>query len=295
VSFSIARGSVAALVGPNGSGKTTLLSCLAALHRPLSGCVHVDGVDMLAEPRLGHRRIGYLKDFFGLYDDLTVRQCLWHAARSQAIDATRCPEVVERVAADLELGHLLATRAGELSRGQRQRLAIARTMVHRPAVLLLDEPASGLDPEARHELAGLMRRLQADGVTLLVSSHILAELAEYSTEMLIIRAGRLLEQRALEGASGDAPATRWLRMEFFAQCTEIPAVISRYPGVAQTRLDPHGVVFAFHGDGQGRNGLLRACLDAGLPVSGLSAISVSLQDEYLRRVGTGADAHGGAA
>ena len=291
VSFSIARGSVAALVGPNGAGKTTLLSCLAALHRPLSGSVHVDGVDMLAEPRLGHRRIGYLKDFFGLYDSLTVRQCLWHAARSQGIGALHCPEVVAGVAGELELGHLLASRAGELSRGQRQRLAIARTMVHRPAVLLLDEPASGLDPEARHELALLMRRLQADGVTLLVSSHILAELAEYSSEMLIIRGGRLLEQRTLQGTAG----AQWLRMEFFQPCAEVPTLIAGYPGVDEARLDADAVVFAFRGDAQGRNGLLRACLDAGLPVSGLGSISTSLQDEYLRRVGTGADAPAGLA
>jgi ABC-2 type transport system ATP-binding protein len=288
VSFEVARGSVTALVGPNGAGKTTLLSCLAALLRPLSGSVHVDGVDMLRHPREGHRHIGYLKDFFGLYDSLSVAQSLWHAARSQGIPASRCREVVARVAADLALDDLMQASAGKLSRGQRQRLAIARTLVHRPAVLLLDEPASGLDPEARHDLAGLMRRLQADGVTLLVSSHILAELAEYSTEMMIIRDGRVLEQRAVSAAQG----TLRLRMELYAPVPRVPEPLAAYPGVGEVRLEADSLVFSFRGDARDRNALLRACLEAGLPVSGLGAFSAGLQDEYLRRVRPG---DGGAA
>ncbi len=156
VSFSVARGSVTALVGPNGAGKTTLLSCIAALLRPLSGAVQVDGVDMLAEPREGHRRIGYLKDFYGLYDSLTVAQSLWHAARGQGIDPANCRGVVERVAADLDLAGLMQAQVGALSRGQRQRLAIARTLVHRPPVLLLDDVMSELDAHRRQQVIALV-------------------------------------------------------------------------------------------------------------------------------------------
>jgi len=280
ISFSVPRGSVTALVGPNGAGKTTLMSCLAALARPLSGSVMVDGVDMLGNPREGHRRIGYLKDFFGLYDSLTVRQTLLHAARCQAVAPQRCAAVVEEMAVALDLTQLLASAAGELSRGQRQRLAIARTMVHRPTVLLLDEPASGLDPEARHELALLMRRLQANGVTLLVSSHILAELAEYSTEMMIIRDGRLLEQRSLLVDT----AQRHLRMELFEPAGHVPAVLGSHALVSDARLDGAAVLFAFSGSLKQQHELLAACLAAGVTVSGLGEASAGLQDEYLRRV-----------
>ena len=290
ISFDVARGSVTALVGPNGAGKTTLLSCVAALLRPLSGSVHVDGVDMLAEPRDGHRRIGYLKDFYGLYDSLTVRQTLWHAARSQGIAPADCPAVIERVAQALDLDALLGSLAGALSRGQRQRLAIARTMVHAPPVLLLDEPASGLDPEARHDLAALMRRLQADGVTLLVSSHILAELSEYSTEMMILRDGRLLEQRPLAGAA-DAV---WLRMALVTPPAEVPAPLAAHPAVSGARVDGDGVLFAFAGDAAARHALLAQCVAGEVPVCGLADAGARLQDEYLRRVrphgGTGAPA-----
>ena len=291
VSFRVPRGSVTALVGPNGAGKTTLLSCIAALAEPLAGTVHVDGVDMLAAPRRGHRRIGYLKDFFGLYDALSVRRTLWHAARSQGIPGADCEAVVARVARALALEALMPATAGSLSRGQRQRLAIARTLVHGPSVLLLDEPASGLDPEARHDLAMLMRRLQSDGVTLLVSSHILAELAEYSTEMMIIRDGRLLEQRSL----GAAPGAVTLRMELVMPLASVPAVIAGHPRVRGPRVEERALVFEFEGDAAERHTLLRDCLAAGVPVSGLAEWSAGLQDEYLRRVRPGAVPDGGSA
>jgi ABC-2 type transport system ATP-binding protein len=177
---------------------------------------------------------------------------------------------------------LLQAPAGGLSRGQRQRLAIARTLVHRPPVLLLDEPASGLDPEARHDLALLMRRLQAAGTTLLVSSHILAELAEYSSEMLIIRDGRLIEQRALRGAAG----TTRLRMELCNPADRVPPALAAQPGVSDARIEDGAVVFLLEGAARERHALLRACLDAGLAVSGLAECDAGLQQEYLRRVRT---------
>jgi ABC-2 type transport system ATP-binding protein len=153
-------------------------------------------------------------------------------------------------------------------------------MVHRPAILLLDEPASGLDPEARHELAILMRRLQAEGVTILVSSHILAELAEYSTEMMIIRDGQVLEQRSLRDYLGQ----RLLRMEFSASVEQVPVVLQSHPLVADVQLDNGGVLFAFSGDAKQQHELLAACIQSGLAVSAVGDANAGLQDEYLHRV-----------
>ncbi|MFM8331988.1 MAG: ABC transporter ATP-binding protein [Candidatus Methylumidiphilus sp.] len=194
VSLHIAQGSITALVGPNGAGKTTLLRCLAGLEQPVGGSIRVDGVDVLEQPRDCHRVIGYLSDFFGLYERLTVRQCLLYVARAQGMDADGAAQAVVDVSARLGLAGRLAARPGELSRGLRQRVAIAQAIIHAPRVVLLDEPASGLDPEARHELAQLFLDLQAQGMTLLVSSHILAELEAYSTDMLVLRHGRIIEQ-----------------------------------------------------------------------------------------------------
>ena len=213
VSLRIEPGTVTALVGPNGAGKTTLLRCIAALDTPLSGTVRVAGLDVYESPREVHRLMGFLSDNFGLYGDLTVAQGLEYAARSQGLAAKDVALAVKTTAGRMGLGDKLQHLASTLSRGQRQRLAIGQAIIHSPQVLLLDEPASGLDPEARSALAGVFKALQAQGMTLLVSSHILAELDEYSTHMLALNQGRVLEHRALGMAAlpdaTGAPARRF--------------------------------------------------------------------------------------
>lgn len=208
VGFRIERGTITALVGPNGAGKTTLLRCLAGMERPFAGAIRVNGVDVVDEPRASHRHVGYLSDFFGLYGELSVRQCLGYVAAANGLDVHARDRAIEEVANELGLVDRLAQRAGELSRGLRQRVAIAQAIIHAPAVVLLDEPASGLDPEARYALGELFVALRQRGLTLLVSSHILAELEAYSTHMLILQGGRVVDHRALAGAATAVAQTR---------------------------------------------------------------------------------------
>ncbi len=208
VSFNLAAGSVTALVGPNGAGKSTLMRCIAGLAEPLSGAVYLNGVAISDNPRLAHRDIGYLEDEFGLYDELTASQCLHYAAAARGVPDAALNARTEAVAAQLDISHCLPKRVHELSRGQRQRVAIGQAIISAPKLLVLDEPASGLDPEARASLAGLFKRLQADGITLLVSSHILTELEAYSTHMLVLRAGRMIEYRALSTVAASAVPLR---------------------------------------------------------------------------------------
>src|SRR5690606_31914263 len=146
----------------------------------------IDGLDTRDAPRAVHARLGYLPDFFGLYDALNVRRCLYYAARAHGITAGAATGAVEAAAARVGLSDRMEQAAGALSRGLRQRLAIAQALVHRPAVLLLDEPAAGLDPQARRDLSQLLLSLKTDGMTLVVSSHILAELEDYSDRMIIV-------------------------------------------------------------------------------------------------------------
>ncbi len=206
VTFTLAAGSVTALVGPNGAGKSTLMRCIAGLAEPLAGAVYLNGIAITDNPRLAHRDIGYLEDEFGLYDELTASQCMRYAAAARGVADANLDARTEAVAAQLDITHCLPKRVRELSRGQRQRVAIGQAIISAPKLLVLDEPASGLDPEARASLASLFRRLQADGITLLVSSHILTELEAYSTHMLVLRAGRMIEYRALSTvAASSAP------------------------------------------------------------------------------------------
>lgn len=196
VSFDINKGSITALVGPNGAGKSTLLRCIAALDYPLSGTISLDGRDVFEDPRASHAKIGYLSDNFGLYETLTVRQCLYFSAASQGVAEQDIEEVVESTALQLKMTDKLDAMAGNLSRGQKQRVAIGQSIIHSPDLLLLDEPASGLDPEARHSLSQVFITLKDGGMTLMVSSHILAELEDYSTDMLVLKGGVVVQHQA---------------------------------------------------------------------------------------------------
>lgn len=201
VSFSMQPGSITALVGPNGAGKTTLMRCLAALETPTAGSIHIDGLDVLEHPREAHALMGYLPDFYGLYDDLTVEQSLRYHAMAQNIPSREQAAAIERVAIRMQIQEHFSQETGSLSRGQRQRLAIAQAIIHHPKVLLLDEPASGLDPEARYHLSQLLVLLAQEGITMLVSSHILSELEDYCTDMIILRDGKIVKQCAIDESS----------------------------------------------------------------------------------------------
>ena len=283
VSFKLASGTVTALVGPNGAGKSTLLRCMAGLETPALGEIEIAGVDVLDSPRQAHRRLGYLSDFFGVYDALTVRQCLLHAGAINGTSDAELAIAVARTAKSLALSDRLESAAGTLSRGLRQRLAIGQAIIHSPRVLLLDEPAAGLDPEARHGLATLFRELQAGGMTLVVSSHILAELDEYSTDMLVLKGGRIVEQRSLHGAGPEARERR-MQVTLAAPDPHAAEVLAAHPAVASVAAEGAMVTFALRGDDSSPAAVLRALVEAGIEVVGFGESRENLHDSYLRTV-----------
>jgi ABC-2 type transport system ATP-binding protein len=289
VSFRVAAGSITALVGPNGAGKTTLLRCLAALEEPVAGTIRIAGVDVLATPRDCHRLVGYLSDFFGLYDELTARQCLLHAAAIRGIPAAGREAAALDAAGRLGLADRLSAKAGTLSRGLRQRLAIAQAIVHRPRLLLLDEPASGLDPEARARLAELFVALRDEGMTLVVSSHILAELDAYSTDMLVLREGRLLAHSPVRGvaAPSAAAATLRMRLEVAEPSAQLAEILAACAGVSEIAIDGLTAEFTGPAAADERHRLLRRLLDAGVTVSSFAESRQNLQQAYLESVRTG--------
>lgn len=279
VGFSLPPASVTALVGPNGAGKTTLLRCLAALEQPYAGRVRVDGHDTLAAPRAVHRSTGFLSDAFGLYRALTVRRNLHYAALSRGLGEADALRRLDAVAAQLNVADLLDTAAGELSRGQRQRVAIAQTIIHEPRVLLLDEPASGLDPVARAELASLMRHLRESGMTIVVSSHILAELDDYSTHMLRLDAGRAGELTPLAAAAQEAGA--WLRLRTVEPVVQLAEQVGGLAGVSDLRMHEDYLLFRFHGDAAGRAEMLRTLVERGVAVCEFADAPPALRTLYL--------------
>jgi ABC-2 type transport system ATP-binding protein len=281
VSVAVREGSVTALVGPNGAGKTTLMRCIAALDRPQAGRIRVAGLDVHAQPRQAHTLMGYLPDFFGLYDTLTVRQCLLNRAAALDVPAAEREARVTAAATAVGLADRLQQRAGELSRGLRQRLAIGQSLVHGPRVLILDEPASGLDPEARQALSALMLRLSSEGVTLLVSSHILAELQDYSTDMLIIRDGRVVDHRAV-GPNAAAAGRGLLSLRLAAPDDRLAAALAEV--ATEVVVDGADARFLGPAEASERAALLRRLVEAGLAIVAFGEPGESLQAQYLARL-----------
>jgi ABC-2 type transport system ATP-binding protein len=200
LSLSIGPGEIFGFIGPNGAGKSTTMKILSCLIRPDSGSARVAGFDVMKDGDSIRRIIGYMPDFLGVYEDLTVAEYLHFFAAAFEIPRARRSALVDQV---LELTDLTAKKPAlvdSLSRGMQQRLGVARVLIHEPKVLLLDEPASGLDPRARIEMRSLLQELRKMGKTLMVSSHILTELAEMCTSIGIIERGKLLYAGSIDDA-----------------------------------------------------------------------------------------------
>jgi ABC-2 type transport system ATP-binding protein len=197
LSLSIPKGEVFGFIGPNGAGKTSTIKVLATLLKPSAGTVTVGGVDVLQEPAAVRRMIGYMPDFFGVYDDLTANQYLHFFAAAYRIPTARRKAVVADVLALTDLAGKAEAPVDGLSRGMKQRLGLARVLLHDPELLLLDEPASGLDPRARIEMRELLKELKTMGKTIIVSSHILHELSQFCTRIGIIEAGQFVAEGSL--------------------------------------------------------------------------------------------------
>ena len=282
----VAEGEIFGLVGPNGAGKTTTLRILATLLVPDSGDAEIAGASVRRNPNDVRRVLGFMPDSFGVYDDMKVWEYLDFFARCYGISAERRRRMIGDLLELVDLGPKRDTYVQGLSRGMQQRLCLAHALVHDPAVLLLDEPASGLDPRARVELRELLRELRSLGKTILVSSHILPELEELCTSVAIIDRGQVLahgrvadiERRLRVGAVfrirvlGEHEAREAARAWFAVQ----PDVVT-----ADLLEDGH-VEIGFHGDDDGSAQLLATAVGAGLRVATFSRAASDLEELFLQ-------------
>ena len=279
ISFEIKEGSVTALVGPNGAGKTTLLRCMTSLETPLSGHVIVNGIDVHDQPRKAHQHMGYLSDFFGVYKNLTVKQCLTYMAWSQKVPTEGLDQKIAELAKEVDIEKYLDEKAGSLSRGYKQRLGVGLALVHNPKCIFLDEPASGMDPEARIKFSELMLRLKKKGMTIIVSSHILAELEDYCTDMIVLRDGEVKSHVILS----DHQAAQNMTIQIALQSVkkEYTKLIEAYDGVSEMRTSEHGVVVAFTGDQKAQGEFLKHLVEKELPVYQFIVTQKTLKDAYM--------------
>lgn len=284
MSVSVPPGQVTALVGPNGSGKTTLMLILATLLRPDTGFVTVDGIDAMRDPQAARRRIGWMPDTLGVWESLTCREILGTMGRlygmSGAEAAARADEQLEWVG----LTEFAGRPARVLSHGQQQRLSLARATVHRPSVLLLDEPANGLDPGSRIRLRDDVRQMAAAGTAVLVSSHVLSELEELSDRAVFVRHGSTVSVADLSDPTGHELRYRIAGPDPRQGAGLIAALERR--GVAYTRCSGRrdGVLVSFAGR-QAAAGLLADLVGAGVPIAHFAQEGSRLEEAYLAMEG----------
>ncbi len=238
LNLSIERGSIHGFIGPNGAGKTTTMRILATLLEPTSGQAWVSGYPVTEEVHEVRRKVGYMPDFFGVYDNMKVWEYLDFFAAAYHVPQARRKGMIDDLLALVDLNVKKESFVEELSRGMKQRLCLARTLVHEPDLLILDEPASGLDPHARIELRELLKELRSLGKTILVSSHILTELAEMCTHVAIIERGKLLVNGSVQDILFAMQPAREIYVRVLDKADQAARLLSTLSGVLSVRVLP---------------------------------------------------------
>ncbi len=285
-------GGLFGFIGPNGAGKTTTLRMLAGLLEPSAGEVWVDGQRVDRDLKLSHRLIGYMPDFFGVYDDMLVWEYLDFFARCYGLPPARRNTMVGELLDLVNLTDKRNENVQALSRGMQQRLCLAHALVHDPRILLLDEPASGLDPRARVEMRELLKELAAMGKTIVVSSHILAELAEMCTVVGIIEKGKMVACGTMEEIRAQLHASRVLRIRFLADEPDALALLKncRLPGagdpiVLESQGRPGTTVdVEFSGDDDAVAEWLARLVGSGARIADFREAGNELEELFLRLV-----------
>src|SRR5829696_1771458 len=236
----IERGSIHGFIGPNGAGKTTTMRILATLLEPTAGQAWVGGYPVTNAPMEVRKRIGYMPDFFGVYDNMKVWEYLDFFAAAYHVPEEKRKGMIGDLLALVDLSAKKNSFVEELSRGMKQRLCLARTLVHEPELLILDEPASGLDPHARIELRELLKELRSLGKTILVSSHILTELAEMCTHVAIIERGKLLVSGSVADILHAMQPAREIYIRLQARGEDALEIVRGYPAVISAQILPAG-------------------------------------------------------
>ncbi|AEG60888.1 ABC transporter ATP-binding protein [Desulforamulus ruminis] len=284
-SLEIESGKVYGLIGPNGAGKTTVMSIMATLLAPDRGTAVVGGYDVMKQPSQVRRLIGYMPDFFGVYDGLKTTEYLEFYAAAYRLPAKQRPTLIRDLLEIVNLSDKADAYVDLLSRGMKQRLALARCLVHDPVVLILDEPASGLDPRARAEMKEVIRQLKRMNKTILISSHILPELAEMCDNIAILEQGRLVANGTVEEVTAARQGARILKVEVSDRLPQLVDFLTDRPEVTHVDSDAGWARVSFTGDKTAQGRLLRGIMDQGWVVLEFAEVRGNLEDAFMAMTG----------
>lgn len=278
----VPEGEIFGFVGPNGAGKTTTMKIICGLMAADGGEVYVNDIDVIKETRKAKEILGYMPDFFGVYDDLKVSEYLDFYASIYNINSKDRKKISDDL---LELVDLTGKRdayVDSLSRGMKQRLCLARSLVHNPKLLVLDEPASGMDPRARVEMKEILRTLKDLGKTIIISSHILPELSELCTSIGIIDRGRMVISGTVSHIMEQVYSKRFIRVRLAGKMEEAKKIMQEFPSIANTRLGEDFIEAGFDGTDEEMGKLLRELVIRDIPVITFAQLDGNLEDVFMK-------------
>lgn len=287
--LTVDEGEIFGFVGPNGAGKTSTIRIMATLLQPSKGDILVAGNSVRTNPRGVRSAIGYMPDYFGVYNDMLVWEYLDFFAACYKILPSARSGLINDLLELVDLAHRREDPVEGLSRGMKQRLSIARTLIHDPQVLILDEPASGLDPRARVEIRGLMVQLSEMGKTIFFSTHILADVAEICNSVGIIEAGELVASGSLEDLQKVLVPQQEIQLTLLSKGEEAEVLLKSMPGVSEVQAlngnSAEGrirLTFGFSGDDSAISGILAALVGAGIPVLHFNSDTRDMEEVFMR-------------
>ncbi|WP_312095174.1 ABC transporter ATP-binding protein [Niallia sp.] len=278
----IDAGCVFGFVGQNGAGKSTTFSILATLLAPTSGTATINGADIIKQPKEVRKQLGYMPDFFGVYDQLKAEEYLDFYGASYGIPAAQREKLIPQLLELVNLSHKRKDYVDLLSRGMKQRLCLARSLIHDPAVLILDEPASGLDPRARIEMREILKELKNMGKTILISSHILPELAEMCDVIGILDQGKLVAQGTVSAIQQQLQSEKIISVKTF----DIPktlAFLEENPRITKMEVleDGKTIQFLFKGGDEDQLDLLKTAIKKEIPIISFAEMESNLEDVFM--------------
>jgi ABC-2 type transport system ATP-binding protein len=284
LNLSIGEGEIYGFIGPNGAGKSTTIRFLATLLKPTSGEGRIAGHSVTNDPMAVRRVIGFMPDDFGVYDGMKVWEFLDFFAVAYEIPRLERRRIIGEVLQLLDLTHKRDDYVNGLSKGMKQRLCLAKTLVHNPPVLILDEPSAGLDPRARLEMKYLLNELRRMGKTILVSSHILSELADFCTSIGVIERGKLLASGSIQDIQKQLRSHRVLKVRILNENpSQFECILKNHSSVKAPSVNTieRTLSAEFEGDGPAQADLLRQMMDAGAIVEAFDEEQISLEDVFM--------------
>lgn len=282
LNVTIEQGDIVGFIGPNGAGKTTSIKIFSTLLQPTSGTAYVDGINVVEQPEEVRKLIGYMPDFFGVYDDVKVWEYLDFFAAAYKIPKQKRKRIIDDVLELTDLTVKYDAYVEALSRGMKQRLCLAKTILHDPKILLLDEPASGLDPHARIDIRELLKELGHMGKTILISSHILPELADFCNKVVIIERGELVVSGDVNEIMRQARGGRLIEIRLMDRHEEAKNLLTSLNGVNDVQIEDSIVKVQYIGEPEEIYLVLNALVSGGFKVQSFCEAEVDLEDVFMK-------------